>query len=120
MRAAVDGAVPGRLLADPHAVLDLGCDGAADGAMSTDVLADFDVLARVRGRSLGLAHRPELNATERRQPTGSEAGPLQEAASVDDIGGEPGREGLEVAAARLAALALDQHGRLTSSGSRSR
>src|SRR5712691_6110524 len=38
MRAAVDRAVPARLLADPHAVGDLGSDRAADRAMGADAL----------------------------------------------------------------------------------
>ncbi len=41
MRAAVDRAVPGRLLADPDAVLHFGDHGAADRAMRADVLFDF-------------------------------------------------------------------------------
>ena len=40
MRAAVDRAVPARLLADPNAVRDFGGDGAADRAMGADALAD--------------------------------------------------------------------------------
>ena len=48
MRAAIDWAVPARLLTDPHAVRNFSRDRAADGAMRTDVLAD-----RYRGALCG-------------------------------------------------------------------
>ena len=47
MRAAVDGAVPAGLLPDPHAVLDLGQDRAADRTVRAHILAD-DALGRRR------------------------------------------------------------------------
>ncbi len=46
MRAAIDRAVPGRLLTDPDAVLNFGDHGAADRAMRADVLLDFGRGAR--------------------------------------------------------------------------
>ena len=69
MRAAIDRAVPARLLADPDAVRDLRRDGAADGAMRADALADDDLRARWRRRpGLGLAHADR--AAARRAPRG--------------------------------------------------
>src|SRR5207253_2147883 len=41
MRSAVERTVPGRLLTDPDAILNLGNDGAADRAMRADVLPYF-------------------------------------------------------------------------------
>ena len=61
MRAAVDRAVPARLLADPDAVRDLRGDGAADGAMGADALA-LDAAARpVAGGGPALALRTLTN-----------------------------------------------------------
>src|SRR5262249_57018524 len=66
MRAAIDRAVPTRLLADPHAVLHFGGDGAADRAMGADVLANLDRRARLGRRpGFGLAYAAERQDAER-------------------------------------------------------
>src|SRR5690606_30665858 len=49
MRTAVKGAVPGRFLARPHAVLDLCRYRAPDRTVGTDALFEFDRHARLRG-----------------------------------------------------------------------
>ena len=84
MRAAIDRAVPSRLLADPHTVRDLGHDGAADRAMGAHVLADRYGCARRRRRAgLGLADASGRKCAERREPAGREAGAAQEAAAIE-------------------------------------
>ena len=66
MRAAIDRAVPGRLLADPDIVGDFGQHGAADRAMGADGLARRDLRAGGRRRSgLGLAHGAKRQRAER-------------------------------------------------------
>ena len=55
MRAAVDRRIPGRLLADPHAVGDFRRNRAADGTEGADVLADGD---RGSARRPGRPHPP--------------------------------------------------------------
>ena len=63
MRAAIDRAVPARLLADPDVVGDFRRHRAADGAMRADAFADGDLGAGGRRRSgLGFAHRAERAA----------------------------------------------------------
>ena len=52
VRAAVDRAVPARLLAEPDAVGHLGHDGATDRAMGAHVLVDYHLRAG-RGRRTG-------------------------------------------------------------------
>ena len=123
MRAAVDRALPARLLAGPDAVLNLCDDRAADRAVGADVLLDLGLRARHRSGNGGgprLAHRSELDRSDRGKAADRETRPLEEAAPVDRLEREARRDGLQFAAARFAALALDQHGALTSSTSRSR
>ena len=84
MRAAVDRAVPGGLLADPDAVLHFGDDGAADRAMGADILADGDCGAGAAGAAgLGLAHAAERQRAQRRQTAGGEARAAQEGAAIE-------------------------------------
>ena len=71
MRAAIERTVPARLLADPHVVLHLGRNRAADGAMRADALARGDRRARARRRArLGPAHGANRQGAERRQTRG--------------------------------------------------
>jgi hypothetical protein len=70
MRAAIDRAVPGRLLADPDAVLHFGDHGAADRAMCADVLPDFSRGADLLRTGLRLAHRAERHQADRGARTG--------------------------------------------------
>ena len=87
MRAAIDRAVPARLLADPHAVGDLGDDRAADRAMRADILADRHRRAGRRRRAgLGLADAAERQRAERGEGAGGEAGTAQEVATIDAAG----------------------------------
>ena len=84
MRAAIDRAVPARLLADPHAVRDFGDDGAADRAVRADVLADGDRGAGSGRRTgLGLADTDHRQSADDGQSTGGEAGAAQEGAAVE-------------------------------------
>ena len=84
MRAAIDRAVPARLLADPDVVGDFSHHRAADGAMGADALADRDLGAGGRRRSgLGLAHRAERQRAERRETAGGETRAAQEGAAVE-------------------------------------
>ena len=120
VRAAVDRAVPARLLARPDAVLHFGSHGAADRAMGADVLADDDRYSGLRRRhGCGLAHRAGNHGGEGREPADREAGALQEGATIHAVR-HGGRGGGGLASAGLNGFALRQHGRLTSSASRSR
>ena len=116
MRAAVDRRVPARLLADPHAVCDLGDHRAADRAMRADVLADGDLRARGRRRAgLRLAHAGERQRAERGETAGDEPRAAQEANG--GRGAPSGWPCSAPASAPRAALAFrspDQHGRLLS------
>ena len=123
VRAAVDRALPGRLLAGPDAVLDLGRHRAADRAVGADVLLDarfrtpgcraVDRLAPCAPIRAG-SSRPRRGRRPRGPSArGSCAGRCASIAS-------PAVMAWSFAAARFAVLALDQHGRLTSSASRSR
>ena len=97
MRAAIDRAVPARLLADPHAVGDLGGDGAADRAMGADALADRHLRAGGRRRSgLGLPHAAERQSAQRRETAGGQSRAAQEGAAIDAmirLADESGRVG---------------------------
>src|SRR5207253_1473683 len=113
MRAAIDRAVPARLLTDPHAVLHLGGDRAADRAMGADVLARFDRRARLGRRpGLGLAHAAERQRAESRESAGHEARAAQEAAAIERAARLTCERGGQRAAACLAFRPFDQHGRL--------
>src|SRR5215467_9042023 len=68
MRASIDRAFPARFLADPHAVLNLGDDRAADGTVRADVLAQHR-LGRRRSRGLRLAYAGEGKRTQHREST---------------------------------------------------
>ncbi len=109
MGAAVDRAFPGRLLADPDAVLHLGGDRAADRAMGADVLLDLDLRAGRCRPGLRLAHRAKLDRSQGRERADGEPGALEEGAAIDGLRGQARGEILKPAAARFAALALDQH-----------
>ncbi len=102
VRAAADRAIPARLLADPHAVLDLGDDGAADRAMRADVLAQDRCPARRGTGRLGLAHGSERQGAERGKTTGCQAGLAQEGAAVDASAGLRCERGSKRAAACMA------------------
>src|SRR5580704_2169892 len=109
MRAAVDRAVPARLLADPDTVRDLGRDGAADGAMSAHALARDDLCTRSRRRpGLGPTHAAERQCPERRQGTRRDPRSPQEAAAVE-AAIRLVSQGRERAAAHLALGSPDQH-----------
>ena len=111
VRAAIDRAVPARLLTDPHAVRDFGDDGAADRAMGADVLADRHGCARRRRRAgLGLAYARQRQRSERRQAAGSEARTAQEGTTIDAAIGLRRQRGGQRGAARLAFGPLHQHG----------
>src|SRR5262249_62194729 len=71
MRAAIDRAVPARLLTDPHTVGDLRGHRAPDRAMGADALAGHDIRTR-RGRrpSLGLADAAERQGPDGCKPAG--------------------------------------------------
>src|SRR5262249_15020332 len=88
VRAAVDRAIPARLLADPHAVRHFRRHGAAARAGGADALADGHRRALCgRRTSLGLAHAGERQRAERRQTAGREAGAAQEAAAIEAAAG---------------------------------
>ena len=84
MRAAVDRAVPGGLLADPDAVLHFGDHGAADRAMRADVLFDFRWRADDLRPGLRLAHRAERHQPDRGARSGCQTGASQERAAVEN------------------------------------
>src|SRR5260370_32539425 len=84
MRAAVDRTVPARLLPDPDAVCDLGCDRAADRAMCAHTLTRRDL--GTRGRRwpcFGLADAAERHCAEPRKRARGDTRPPQKAASVE-------------------------------------
>ena len=83
MRAAVDRAVPARLLADPHAVRHFGDHGAADRAVRADVLADGGAGVTIESGGFRLAHARERQRADRGEAAGGEAGAAQEAAAVE-------------------------------------
>ena len=107
MRTTVDRAVPARFLADPHAIGDLGRDGAADGAVRADALADRHLRAGGRRRSgLGSAHAGKRQRAQRPETTGDETRAAQEGAAVEaaiHLAGEKG----EVPAPDLTLRPLD-------------
>ena len=83
VRAAIDRAVPARLLAGPHAVRDLGDDRAADRAMGADILPDRHRRAGRRRRAgLGLADAAQRQRAERGEAAGGEPGTAQEVATI--------------------------------------
>ncbi len=113
MRAAVDGTVPARFLADPHAVRHFGHDRAADRAVGADVLADGHRCAGSRRRpGLGLAHGRERQRAERREAAGDETRPAQEAAAIETAIRWARERGGKRAATDLTFRPPDQHGRL--------
>ena len=109
MRAAVDRAVPGRLLADPDAVLHFGKYGAADRAMGADVLLDLGRLAHDLRTGLRLAHRAERHQTECGARACGEARPAQKGAAVENTGGEAGGDTLQTRFAGGSISSLHQH-----------
>src|SRR5262249_32658584 len=119
VRAAVDRAVPARLLADPHAVRHFGGDRAADRAVGADALADGDLRAGGGGRAgLGLAHAAERQGAERGETSGGDAGATQEGTAVETAVRLAVQRVRERAAAGLTFRPLDQHGRLPQLGYR--
>ncbi len=110
VRAAIDRAVPTRLLTGPHAVGDLGDDRAADRAMRADILADRHRCARRRRRaSLGLADSTERQSTERGKAAGGEARTAQKAATIKTATCLDREFRNKRAAASFALCPLDQH-----------
>src|SRR6202023_3042523 len=84
VRAAIDRAIPARLLADPDAVRDPCRDGAADRAMGTDILTHLDRRTCGRRRAgFGFAHAPERQYAQGREPAGNETRAAQERAAVE-------------------------------------
>ena len=72
MGAAVDRAFPGRLLADPDAVLHLRRDRAAHRAMGAHVLLDLDRCAGAAGAAVAFFTEPNwIEPTAARPPTAS-------------------------------------------------
>src|SRR5262249_18721745 len=119
MRTTVDRAVPAGLLADPHAVRDLGHDRAADRTMRADVLADGDLRSRRRpGTRLGFAHARGRQRAERSAAGGSEAGAAQEGAAIETAVGLTLQRAGERGATSLTFRSLDQHGCLPQLGYR--
>ncbi len=109
MRPAVDRAVPGRLLADPDAVLHFGDHGATDRAMRADVLFDFRGCTDDLRASLCLAHRAEWHQTDRGSCTRSQTGAAQKRAAVENARREAGGDTLQTRPARGSFFSLDQH-----------
>ena len=114
VRAHVDRAFEHRLLARPHAVLDLGPDGAADRAEWADGLQAFRFTGGRLDRSLCAharrrADRQSCEAAHRGEPGGmQEAPPRQRPANLARGNRERGRAGAEAAISSLGALA--KHG----------
>src|SRR5690606_34897649 len=106
--AAIDGAVPSRLLADPYPVRDLGGYRAADRAVRADILAHLDLGAR-RGRRAGfcLLHGAERQAAKRGETAGCKPRAAQKRTAVDAIR-LSSESGGEVAAACFAFGSFDQ------------
>src|SRR5215467_3249131 len=116
MRATIDRRIPAWLLADPHAVRDLRCDGAANRAVRADVLADGHLRAGGRRRTgLGLAHARKRQRAERCQRAGDEPRFAQEIAAIETAVGLAAERHRKSAAPSLPVSAFDQHGRLLSS-----
>ena len=109
MRAAVDRAVPGRLLADPDAVLHFGDHGAADRAMRADILFDFRRRADDLRPGLRLAHRSERHQPDRGSGAGSQTGASQKRAAVENARREAGGDTLQTRPARGSFFSLGQH-----------
>ncbi len=116
MRAAIDRAVPARLLADPHAVRDFGDDRAADRAVGADVLADRDLRAGGRRRTgLRLAYAAERQRTDGREASGRQSGAAQERPAIEPAFRLPLQSAGKRTAASLSFGSLDQHACLLSS-----
>src|SRR5258707_8158945 len=94
VRAAIDRAIPGWLLADPDAILDFGDYGAADRAMRADVLPDVRRRADDFRPGLRLAHRSERHQAQCGARAGSETGSAQKGAPVGDTAPHAGGAGL--------------------------
>jgi hypothetical protein len=109
MRAAIDRAIPRRLLSDPHAVLDFGDHGAADRTMRADVLFDFRRRPDDLRAGLRLAHRSERHQAQRGARARSQTGPPQEGAAVENSGSQPRRDTLQARLARRSVSSLHQH-----------
>jgi len=114
VRAAVDGRIPARLLADPNPVCDLGRDRASDRAVRADVLADDDLGSCRRRRSgMGLAHGGERQRAERGKTAAEEARAAQQRAPINPAIRFPLHCG-EGAAGAVTLRSPDQHDRLLS------
>src|SRR5207253_2980814 len=115
MRAAIDRAIPIRLLTRPDAVGHLGDDRTAHRAVRAHILAPRHGGAGRRWRAgFGLAHGTDRQASERSEATGEEARSAQEAAAIktDPRFGRKRRP--DRAAADLAMCSPDQHDRVPS------
>ncbi len=109
MRAAIDRAIPGRLLTDPDAVLNLGDHGAADRAMRADVLFDFGRRSDDFRAGLRLAHRSKRHQTQCRTRTRGQTGPLQKRTAVENARSQAGGDTLQTRPAGGSISSLDQH-----------
>jgi hypothetical protein len=116
MRAAVDRAIPGRLLADPHAVLDFGEHGAADRAMRADVFADSGTRTGRRSGGLGVAYAGQRQRADGGKSACSEARAAQERAAIEIAACLVCKRGGKGAVACLTFGSFDQHGRLLMPG----
>ena len=109
MRTAVDRAVPGRLLADPDAVLHFGDHGAADRTMRADVLFQFGRRTDHLRTGLRLAHGAERHQADRSSSACSQTGPSQKRAAVENSRREAGGDTLQTRPARGSVFSLHQH-----------
>src|SRR5215469_16221561 len=108
MRAAIEGRVPARLLADPHAVHDFSGDGAAHRTVGTNVFANYCANAeRSSDSSFGFADGPKWHRAEHGQAAGADPRTTQKRSPVESsaLGGEPRKR----AAARRMICLPDQH-----------
>src|SRR6185436_14792238 len=109
VRAAVDRAVPARLLADPHAVGNFGRNRAADRTMRADALVDRHRGA-LRGRRAGLgpADACDRQRAQCREAAGSRTRAAKKSSAVETSAGFRGEAG-KSAAALFAFGPSDQH-----------
>ena len=110
MRTAVDRAVPGGLLPDPNAVLDLGQDRATDRAVGAHVLPNDPFRGRRPEPSgFGFAQVAQRQRSERGQTTGSKPGAAQKRSAIDAAGVVAKRRNKGVAS-HLTFAFSDKHG----------
>ena len=115
MRAAIDRAIPIRLLTRPDAVGHLGDDRTAHRAVRAHVLAPRHGGAGRRWRAgFGLAHGTDRQASERSEAAREEARSAQEAAAIETNARFGRKRRPDRAAANLAMCSPDQHDRVPS------